>query len=114
MHPDEIVYNTSPSGKLSLPSGQPAFNLSASQNRVAIVVTTQEEIGIDIEHVRPIEDLQQMVNFWFSTEEKTRFSALAAEEQLEAFYHVWTQKEAYPQGEGRWTDRWDEGFLSKC
>lgn len=100
VHPNEIVYKTSPNGKLSLPSARPAFNLSASQNLVVVALTTQEEIGIDLEQVRPMEDLQQMVDLWFSAEERTRFSAIAAQEKLEAFYHAWTQKEAYLKARG--------------
>ncbi len=102
MDPAGINYRTNPYGKLSLPSHPLSFNLSFSLNRVAFGFTLEKDVGVDIEQVRPLPDLFHLVESWFSLEEQVGLSALDPALQVEAFFHTWTQKEAFLKvhGEG--------------
>lgn len=100
--PVSIGYRANPYGKLSLPSHPLAFNLSFSQDRVAFAFTLGKDIGVDIEQVHPLPDLLHLAESWFSPEERADLSALDPALQVKAFFHIWTQKEAFIKalGEG--------------
>jgi 4'-phosphopantetheinyl transferase len=100
LKPAEIVYHTNPFGKLFLPSQLIRFNLSACQDRVVIAFVLEKEIGVDIERVHPLPDLARMAERWFSPEEYAGLSELAPELQVDAFFHTWTQKEAFIKAHG--------------
>jgi 4'-phosphopantetheinyl transferase len=99
--PAEINYLTNPYGKIFLPFQPLSFNNSNSQDRIVFAFTMEEEIGVDIEHVCPIPDLSGLIDFCFSQEEKTELSFLPPASHLKAFYHVWTQKEAFLKAHGK-------------
>ncbi len=99
--PAEINYLTNPYGKLFLPFQPLSFNNSNSQDRIVFAFTMEEEIGVDIEHVRLIPDLSGLIDFCFSQEEKIELSFLPPASHLEAFYHVWTQKEAFLKAQSK-------------
>lgn len=99
-----LVFAYGSNGKPSL-AGGPAglrFNLSHSDGRAAVAVRVGEELGIDIERVRPIPDAGRMVERYFSARARAHFDALRAEERDEAFLRLWTRQEAYLKalGEG--------------
>lgn len=96
----EINFRTNPYGKLSLPSHPLSFNLSFSLDRVAYVFTFEKDVGVDIEQVRPLPDLLHLVKSWFSLEEQVGLFALDPAIQVEAFFHIWTQKEAFTKAHG--------------
>lgn len=101
-NPASIRYSTSPHGKLSLASRSLSFNLSKSQDRIVYTFAPGDEVGVDVEHVHPLQDLDRLAARWFSLQEQADMLALVPEWQADAFYHVWTQKEAFikAQGEG--------------
>jgi 4'-phosphopantetheinyl transferase len=92
--PQELVFVTSAYGKPRLFGTQLEFNLSHSQN-VALCAVARNPVGIDIEYVRPVNDLLQIVGACFSDEEAAVIRQLPEPEQLAAFYRCWTRKEAY-------------------
>jgi 4'-phosphopantetheinyl transferase len=98
--PAEIKYLTNPYGKLFLPSYSLSFNISKSFDRIAFAFSMEAEIGVDIEQIRPIPDLTSLMEFCFSPEERAELSIQTPAAQLEAFYHVWTQKEAFLKAQG--------------
>ncbi len=100
--PGDIKYISNSNGKLSLPLHPLQFSVSHSQNRIAYAFSLDQDIGVDIEQVKQLPDLAQMVKTWFSLEECTGIFSLDPSDQLESFYHVWTQKEAFIKvsGEG--------------
>jgi 4'-phosphopantetheinyl transferase len=70
------------------------FNLSHSNGAALFAFTRNHEIGVDIEHIRDISEMEDIVERFFSTREKTFFRALAHEKRREAFFDCWTRKEA--------------------
>jgi 4'-phosphopantetheinyl transferase len=100
LEPSAITYHTNPYGKLSLPSHPLKFNLSSCQNRVIFTFMLENELGVDLEQVRPLTELNQMVKHWFSPAEQASLFALAPDLHKEAFFHIWTQKEAFLKAHG--------------
>jgi len=98
--PTAICYQINQFGKSAIPSNAIRFNLSACQNKVVIALSLQSEIGVDIEQVRFLPDLDRIAKQWFSTKECAELFTLARDKQLDAFYHAWTQKEAFVKAYG--------------
>lgn len=97
--PSQIQFQYGPRGK---PALTPAcggswlrFNLSHSQGLAVYAVTRDREIGIDIEHIRPMPEAAQLVARFFSSQENAMFRTLPHHQQQAAFFSCWTRKEAY-------------------
>lgn len=69
------------------------FNISHSQDK-AILVTSQEEVGCDIEKIHDI-DLNLAKRFYTNEEYKLILSNNDIEKQKKIFYKMWTLKESY-------------------
>jgi 4'-phosphopantetheinyl transferase len=78
------------------------FNTSHSGDFTALVLTLNCELGVDVEQIRPLTDLQEIANRFFCSEEALELTLLSAEERNLAFFLCWTRKEAYVKaiGEG--------------
>ncbi|MGZ6346704.1 MAG: 4'-phosphopantetheinyl transferase family protein [Anaerolineales bacterium] len=98
--PAGINYQVNPYGKPSLASNPLSFNLSKSGDWIAYVFTLEKDLGVDIEQVRPHTDLALLAKSAFSQEEQEELKALPPSLQVEAFYHTWTQKEAFIKAKG--------------
>jgi 4'-phosphopantetheinyl transferase len=68
------------------------FNLSHSEHTAALAISNGFEVGIDVEHVRPIEACVPLEVF--STREHAEFTALPDAEQRAVFFESWARKEA--------------------
>lgn len=86
-------------GKPSL-AGGPAFNLSDSEDSLAIVVAAEGRIGIDIERLRPIESAEGIADRFFHAVERAALRALPAGQGDEGFLLAWTRKEAFIKAAG--------------
>ena len=90
------------------PVGKPAlagtdrlrFNLSHSGRYALLAVTEGAEVGVDIEHVRPLSDMEALAERVFSAAERAALAAVPAERRVEAFFAGWTRKEAYIKARG--------------
>ena len=71
------------------------FNLSHSHFLALYAVTNQREIGVDIEHLRPMREAEQIAKRFFSARENAVFRELPPSQKDEAFFNCWTRKEAY-------------------
>ena len=71
------------------------FNLSHTSGAALIAATLGREIGVDIERIRPMEDLEAIGLSIFSAVEGSHWESLRDDDRLVAFYRVWTRKEAY-------------------
>ena len=59
-----------------------------------MAVTLKNRIGVDIERIRPLDDLVGVARSAFSARECSELFSLASSEQQAAFFRVWTRKEA--------------------
>lgn len=78
------------------------FNVSHSHELAVYAVMKDHEIGVDVEHLRPMPDAEQIATRFFSTSEQTALLALPPEQRIRAFFACWTRKEAFIKaiGEG--------------
>ena len=71
------------------------FNLSHSDGLALFAVARRFALGVDVERIRPIPEIDQIAGKFFSARESAMLKALPAEQKLEAFFNCWTRKEAY-------------------
>jgi 4'-phosphopantetheinyl transferase len=77
------------------------FNLSHTKDLVACVVASGQACGIDVEHVRPMNDMRGVADTVFADAELAALDATPGETQLERFFSFWTLKEAYIKATGQ-------------
>ena len=70
------------------------FNLSHSNELFALVLTNNDEIGIDIEFIQNDMDFLDVGNTVFSTTELLELSRQPEEQIARKFYEFWTRKES--------------------
>jgi 4'-phosphopantetheinyl transferase len=71
------------------------FNVSHSDGVGLIAVTRGRRVGVDIERLRPLPDLDALAGRVFSRAEQQTLCRLPPAERLEGFFRCWTLKEAY-------------------
>jgi 4'-phosphopantetheinyl transferase len=98
--PARIQLATSPHGKPVLASGGFHFNLSHSGTLAAIAIGATYPLGIDLEQMRPLPDLEQLARRFFCPEEAAEVLAHPEPVRTQAFYSCWTRKEAYLKATG--------------
>ncbi len=78
------------------------FNVSHSNQRVLYAVGTGRELGVDVEHVRPVRNLVGIVERNWTRAEQAAFRQSADGLRDRTFFTLWTLKEAYVKalGEG--------------
>jgi 4'-phosphopantetheinyl transferase len=77
------------------------FNISHSEALILIAFCRTYRIGIDVEHMRPLEDAEQIAATFFARAEFEDYQATPASLQQEAFFNCWTRKEAFIKAVGK-------------
>nr|WP_242039720.1 4'-phosphopantetheinyl transferase HetI [Anabaena sphaerica] len=76
------------------------FNLSHSQDLGLCGISYQRLIGVDLEYIRPMSDLENLAKRFFLTSEYEVIKLLSPQQQEQAFFRYWTCKEAYLKATG--------------
>jgi len=76
------------------------FNLSHSRDVALIAVTRGQDVGVDVEYMRPDFATKEVAKHFFSPRERDDLSNVPGELQTGAFYNCWTRKEAYIKARG--------------
>ena len=92
--PVEIVFSYGKQGKPAIEGRNIQFNLSNSGDRAVYGISAKFPVGIDIEQIHPL-PAADLVDRFFSATEQAIFHRLPVDLQQAAFFHAWTQKEAY-------------------
>jgi len=71
------------------------FNITHSENLALVALTVKCPIGIDIERIRPIQDMQSVAERFFSADESREILSLPVDDRELAFFSCWARKEAY-------------------
>lgn len=104
IEPHQVQFFYNPCGKPALVSRDSCstleFNLSHSEDMVLYSFTRDRQIGIDLERLRPIPDLEQLIQQFFSVRETSAILSLPSSQQQLAFFQTWTCKEAYLKATG--------------
>ena len=70
------------------------FSVSHSADLLLIALTTNRQIGLDVERVRADLDVDCIVRSFFSASEIAEFAAMPSIAKNEAFFRGWCRKEA--------------------
>ena len=70
------------------------FNVTHADS-LALYAVGHSEVGVDVEHVREINEAEQIANRFFTAGERTELRAVPRAKRMETFLRVWTRKEAY-------------------
>jgi 4'-phosphopantetheinyl transferase len=77
-----------------------SFNVSHSYNMALYAISRHSAVGVDIEYIRPITDLEQVAANTFSPNENDQLRSLPGDLTLEGFFNCWTRKEAFVKALG--------------
>jgi 4'-phosphopantetheinyl transferase len=94
--PEQLKFQYDLNGKplIAQPANNLEFNLSHSQELMVCAVTCQQRVGIDLEHVRSIADLEGLTQRFFAPQEHLAIQRLPIEQRSPLFFQYWTCKEA--------------------
>ena len=102
-HPaDALQFTYGEKGKPSLAAAHqgPSFNLSNSHEHALVAVTPAQALGVDVEHLRPMDDADQIAERFFSRPERDSLLQISEHDKSNAFFRCWTRKEAYIKAVG--------------
>jgi 4'-phosphopantetheinyl transferase len=60
-----------------------------------IAVAIGREVGVDLEHIRPLSDAEAIARRFFSPAETAALLSVPEYARIRAFFNCWTRKEAY-------------------
>jgi len=101
MEPQRIAFSYGPAGKPYIPAFPGLqFNLSNCGELAVVAATSFDEVGIDIERLRPINDMDQIARHFFAPAEYMKLMELHPSFRTKAFFDCWTRKEAYVKAVG--------------
>ena len=101
--PENVEFSYSQTGKPFLSEYKNCtlkFNLSHSGNFAIYAFALGKEIGIDIEYIRNLENLNNLAKTALSDLELKDFTASPEEKMLDVFFRYWIHKEAYLKAAG--------------
>lgn len=83
-----------------LPVPRLRFNLSHTKGLVACAVTTERDIGVDVEYVRDSPLTERVATRHFAQLENEALGRLTGHARATAFFDYWTLKESYVKARG--------------
>jgi 4'-phosphopantetheinyl transferase len=97
-----FVYGPQRKPAVDLPRGNKTlhFNLAHCNEWAAYVFGWERPVGIDLEHIRPVSDVDDLVQRFFSPRESTLIRSLSGEKKWDTFFQIWTCKEAILKAHG--------------
>lgn len=102
--PEQVQFRYSNNGKPALASEFARFglefNLSHSEDLMVCAIAKQQQVGIDLEYLRPVADLENLTQRFFSPQEHAAIHALTGDRCLRSFFQHWTCKEAVLKAAG--------------
>ena len=101
--PPDWRFELNPYGKPAVanPLAQPLFfNLSHTQNLAALAITRTAEVGVDVEKVKPVEQVRGLAERCFADSEIQYVFSGDANSLMQRFFKLWTLKEAYIKARG--------------
>jgi 4'-phosphopantetheinyl transferase len=100
----KITFVYGPHGKPAIESGRLnktlQFNLAHSNDWAVYAFGWDMPLGIDLEHVRPMPDVDDLAKRFFSPSESTLIHSLFDDQKWETFFTIWTCKEAFLKASG--------------
>jgi 4'-phosphopantetheinyl transferase len=101
---ERIGFSVGRHGKpcIAAPDGGPClhFNVSHSGALALYAVTSASPVGVDVERLREISELDALASRFFAAAEASRLIALPSSQRLDEFFACWTRKEALLKATG--------------
>jgi 4'-phosphopantetheinyl transferase len=102
--PGCLVFSSGPFGKpaLTTPAGDRPlhFSVAHSDTMAVFAMSCEGELGVDIERVRELPDLPALISTICSDREQEEWPRVPEDQRLQAFFNIWTRKEAFLKGIG--------------
>ena len=98
--PPALRFETGEHGKPFLEGSPIEFNLSHSGDVALIAVASRRRVGVDVERLRAVVDLDDLAPRVCSPAEVSALAALAEPHRANAFLAMWTRKEALAKATG--------------
>lgn len=102
--PTRLQFDSGPKGKPFLigdaNSRALQFNMAHSETMALLAISPTARVGVDVERVRPMPDADELVSRFFSRREADQFRDVPADRKGEAFFNLWTRKEAWLKATG--------------
>lgn len=85
------------------PPGLPRLrvNLSHTRELAAVALTVDNDVGVDVEWLERVNDVDQLAKRVFAADERALLAATPSERKTEIFLTFWTLKEAYVKAIGK-------------
>jgi 4'-phosphopantetheinyl transferase len=81
--------------ELAEPATGIRFNLSHSEALAVIAIADGRDVGVDIEAIRPVPEMEEIAQRYFSHQEAIDLMQSAADAREQNFFRIWTRKEAF-------------------
>lgn len=105
--PATVLLRTGPSGKPELDNGvrdaDPPplrFNVSHAGEWALVALSRDREVGVDVEHQRPMRDLMELAQRFFARVESAALERLEPAAREAAFFRIWSRKESFVKATG--------------
>ena len=102
--PAAVTIISGPDGKPRLASGNIEFSLSRRDRWCAVALSADASVGIDVEPVRPLAGMDEIVAEFFPPVARNAFASAAPDQRLIVFFRWWTRIEAAVKATGRGLD----------
>jgi 4'-phosphopantetheinyl transferase len=101
--PTDICFKNNTYGKPSIayPHTSIQFNISTSSNRFVAAFCLHHKIGVDIELIRHIENINQLTTNYYTINEAAWIYSHPESMLEKLFFSIWTQKEAIVKAIGK-------------
>ena len=86
--PVELQFDTTEFGKPYLKNQTLSFNVSHSGSQALVAMTLEEDIGVDLEHWRYLDNLEGLVKRNFSSSEQAQWGNISAAQREETFFNM--------------------------
>ena len=100
LKPAGIQFNYEPQGKPILTGESFQFNISHSEGMGVFAFCLNHRVGVDVEHIRPLVNMDDLAKKFFTANESALISSLVGEEKQNIFYMIWTCKESCLKASG--------------
>jgi 4'-phosphopantetheinyl transferase len=100
LQPAEVSFRYGRYGKPLLDGTDLLFNMSKSAGCAVYAVTRNRRIGVDVEQIREIAEIEQIARQFLSEPEYELLSASSGSKKDKRFFECWTRKEALVKSVG--------------
>ena len=108
--PESVPIKTYSNGKPYLPGSEIHFNLSHSDGLFLYGLASGSPLGVDLQRVYPIANINTIIKNYFSPEEQILLNSVNKNLLQDLFFAIWTAKEAYLKGTGEGFQRPPNSF----